>query len=99
MSAFTSKQRLRFSTKYGIVLAGGISPSGQKFYAYIKADQDSIKRMNGDFNDGKVVDFRQYGEIINYGPGEEPPESVRYRIAKKYGFAENEEEFGLAGEE
>ena len=85
MATLTTTEQPEANTEYGVVLTRGKTQHGEPFYVYIKATQDSVKKMQADYQNQKSVNFFEYGEVLFYGPGHEPPEEIKQRVQEKYG--------------
>lgn len=81
-------EKIKFQNHDAVVLCRGRTKSNKKFYAYIKADQSSIRKMDDDFDNKKDVNFKDYGEILCYGFEPEPPENVKLLMKEKYDIKE-----------
>ncbi len=83
-SQLTFQERLLLSSHDAIVLTGGRTAFGEPFYVYIKTTPEGLQKMRDDHAANQVVNFYEYGEVIIFGPGKEPPVDVRERIAREY---------------
>lgn len=85
MSALTSSDAKQAQESHGVYLSGGTGPNGEKFYLYIRTSEDEIARLNSDAKSNPTINFFEYGEVLNYGPGETPPPEIQQMVADKYG--------------
>ena len=68
--ALSFQQKLIFSTNRAVTLCRGADKAGQAFFHYIVVDRRGFETMQRDYNTGKVVDFKSYGDIVHSGWGE-----------------------------
>ncbi len=83
-SKLSNTQKLLLEKHDAIVLANGKTPFGEDFYVYLKVDKASIEKMQRDVQAGQIVNFFEYGDVLDFGPGVKPPEEVIERIKEKY---------------
>jgi len=83
-SSLTYQEKLLLEKNDAIVLTGGKTAFGDPFYVYIKVVSGSLEQMQQDHKDNKIINFYDYGEVLIFGPGHEPPVDVKERIAKEY---------------
>lgn len=88
MAELSHRHKVLLENNDGIVLLNGLSPDGNKFYAYIVMNKASIERMVNDQESGTLVDFADYGQIILQGEGD-PNDEVRKYMEDNYNFNHN----------
>ncbi len=86
MENLTHSEAVLLEDHDGVVLSGGVTRDGDKFYVYILANKEGIQKLRHDAKAGHKPDFLSYGRIITYGPGELPPEEVQAEVRRKYGI-------------
>lgn len=79
-------QKLKLQNSNGIVLCKGINGKNENFWVYVKADKKGIEAMHADYDNGRIVDFLNYGQIIKFGLSDEPPENIRQFMEVQYNF-------------
>lgn len=76
---------MKFETHDAVMLCFGVDEGNNNFYAYVRADRASAERMHKDYETGNTVDFSDYGEILYWDLGDEPPEDIRRLMQAQYG--------------
>lgn len=70
-----------------IILLRGTNAEDVEFYAYVSATPENVKRMNDDYENGRLVNFSNYGTVLLSGMGE-PTEYDKIEMAERFGFVE-----------
>lgn len=65
---------------------------GSKFFVYILQTYKQMDAMNKVMEIGASLDFSQFGDVLAYGEGHEPPEEMQKEIEAKHSLDHNFEE-------
>lgn len=67
------------------LVTGGSDNSGRKAWYFIRVDSPKVSAFHRAIKSGNI-NLDEYGEILDSGYGEQPPESVKQFMRDKYGF-------------
>lgn len=80
-----------------INLCTGTREDGSDFFAYIKMGMEDYAKFALAVEKGEVVDFTDFGEILEYGEGFTPPPDIQKKMEEEYAVDhEFEEKFKTA---
>lgn len=75
-------------------LVNGMS-EGKPFWAYMAMQPSGYEAYHAKVSAGESVDLTVYGEVLQSGWGEEPPEEIRQKMADEYDFDDGFEQMML----
>lgn len=66
------------------MLCNGIREDGDYFYVYLQMTIEQLIAYEEAVKNGKPIDFREFGEILDYGEGKEPSSEEKKSIEEKH---------------
>jgi hypothetical protein len=78
---------------YLILICRGHFDADQPFWAYVKMSPLKAKALKEAQHSGAPFDLRAFGEILEWGQGEDVPDAVKVRMEAEYGVCHELAEF------
>ncbi len=78
----TQVQKLKFQTHNAAVVVNACDENSRKFYHIIKMNEAGMRKLDEDVKKKRKADFKEYGEILFSGWGEEPSAETMLELKK-----------------
>lgn len=78
---------------YVVLFDSGTTTDGKDFWLYIAVKSRKYKEFLHLATRRAIISYKDYGDILHYGFGQEVPEEIKQEMKKKYGSDERYEKW------